>query len=191
MSREEVYSDNPNLFVVLNYLAGNLWLPFLLIMLAMSVPHRWSSGSQTSAIFDTPEECFWQRLHYTSLWQSFLSQLDPGDTADTYPGMLQPQSCSSSHNIFCWIYVSCGFGTAATNSSSHKPLFSLDSPGSCCWPLTSPKFAADSQGCFTGTDTKTPPAFIPFLKEVPRADEITCFEEPTQQNETCPQPKNT
>lgn len=118
----------------------------------MSVLHRQSSGSQIPATFAAlEEECF--------------RQLDSRYTTDIYPAMLQLLSCMSSHCIFCWFYASCAFGTAATNSTilllTQAFLCVKDSPGSSCWPLTSPRFAADSQRCFTGADniTKTTSLF--------------------------------
>lgn len=111
---------------------------------------QWEANSST---FQAPkEEHFRQKLHYAHLRQSFLSQLDSGESAGINPGMLQLLSCMISHFLFCWFHLPCAFGTADDNSTRllfmQDFLCGKDSLGSSCWPLSSLRFAADSQWGF-------------------------------------------
>lgn len=66
--------------------------------------------------------------------------------------MLQLLDCMISLFIFWWFYLPSAFGTAANNSTSllfmQAFLCGKVSLGSSCWPLTSPRFPADSQWGF-------------------------------------------
>lgn len=147
----------------------------------MSVLHRQSSGSQIPATFDAlEEECF--------------RQLDSRYTTDIYPAMLQ--LLSSSLYLLLVLCILCFWHSC--HQFHHPPSHTSLPP---CEGLVGKllltthlsqircRLAVLLQGL--AISPKPPPSFISFLKEVPKANEIACFEELTQHNKTCPQPENT
>lgn len=114
--------------------SGSAFPPYYVSCVSTTQMKQWEANSST---FQAPkEEHFRQKLHYAHLRQSFLSQLDSGESAGINPGMLQLLSCMISHFLFCWFHLPCAFGTADDNSTRllfmQDFLCGKDSLGSSC-----------------------------------------------------------
>lgn len=192
----KVYSDNPSLFIV-SFSWKPLALPFLLIMLAVSVLHRWSSGSQTAAFWGSQRRMFQAVIALCMSVTKFSLPV----RLRRHCRYISWNSAADLHELSFYLllvlFILC-FWHSCQQFHHPSPHTSFPLCKGCTGQLLLTTHL--SQVCcrltvrfFTG-QTKWLQHLLflrPFWRRCQKTEETDCFEEPTQHNETCPQSKNT
>lgn len=172
--------------------SGSAFPPYYVSCVGITQMKQWKPNCST---FQAPkEEHFGQQLHYAHLWQSFLSQLDSGDTTGIYISWnaAAAELSELSFYLLVVLFILCFWDSCW---QFHHPSPHTSFP--LCKGLTRKLLLAThlSQICwiFTGRFFSTGQTkwlqhlqlLHPVWRRCQKNEEIDCFEELTQHNKTC------